>query len=71
MPRKKGPKRSKRVYVPKRGAFYRSLQNQVDNKGENLNIVKEDLVEDRIQPIKPSDLKIKLKVSPNIWSTVA
>lgn len=56
---------SKGIYRPKRGAFYRSLQNQLDSSGQNLNIIKEEP-----QIIDEPEV-IELKAPPNIWTTVA
>jgi len=38
-PRSNRKKRST-TYSPKSGAFFRSLQNQIDSSGQNLNLIK-------------------------------
>jgi len=33
--------KTKRKFTPKRGAFYRSIQNQLSANGERLNLIKD------------------------------
>lgn len=35
-------KKRSAVYSPKQGAFFRSLQNQVDSSGQNLKLIKDN-----------------------------
>lgn len=35
-------KKRSATYSPKSGAFFRSLQNQVDSSGQNLNLIKDN-----------------------------